>query len=227
MNVQVDLTKAKLNHLEISDFEKLVKSVETISKCDLCIDDTPGITIEQLEEKIKEVKPDVVIIDYFELMSGNEKKGRFAQIEEIGLGLKRITKENKVIIFAKSKLSRALESRCDKRPMLSDFRAKSVIKNLSDVVIFLYRDDYYDVSIPEKTTNNSFVSYDDDKYTVVQLPNVCKFSNEVPSIGPATACAKVLINLKDEKDQYVLYLYCNGAFPAYDSVEKKIMYSKF
>ena len=139
MNAQVDSTEVKLNHLEVSDF---------IKNQDLFIDDTAGINIEQIEEKIEEVKPDVVIIDYLQLMSENEGKDHCTQIEEIVLGLKRIAKENDVVIFVESQLSRALEERCDKRPILSDLRESGAIKNLSDVVIFLYRDDYYDISNP-------------------------------------------------------------------------------
>lgn len=143
MNAEVGIIHEKLGKLTASDFEKLAKTFEIISEWNLAVDDTSCITIDQIEEKIKETKPEIVFIDYLQLISGNKKKDRFSQIENICLNLKRIAKENEVIIFMTSQLSRAVESRYDKRPMLSDLRESGAIENISDVVVFLYRDEYY------------------------------------------------------------------------------------
>lgn len=143
MSAEIDAQKAKLGELGASDFIKLAEKLEIINGWDLSVDDTPCITVEQIEEKIKEVKPEIVFIDYLQLISGNKKKDRYSQVEDICVNLKRITKENSVIIFVTSQLSRAVESRCDKRPLLSDLRESGAIENVSDVVIFLYRDEYY------------------------------------------------------------------------------------
>lgn len=143
MSAEIDAQKAKLGGLGASDFIKLAEKLEIISGWDLSVDDTPCITVEQIEEKIKEVKPEIVFIDYLQLISGNKKKDRYSQVEDICVNLKRIAKENSVIIFVTSQLSRAVESRCDKRPLLSDLRESGAIENVSDVVIFLYRDEYY------------------------------------------------------------------------------------
>lgn len=112
-------------------------------KWDLRIDDNSGIKTDEIEIAIKEQQPDVVFIDYLQLMEGKRKKDRFTQIEEIIKDLKRIAKENGVVIIIASQLSRAVENRCDKRPLLSDLRESGAIENISDVVIFLYRDEYY------------------------------------------------------------------------------------
>ena len=140
---EVDSSKVRLKHLSASDFENLARNMDKISEWDLYIDDTPYITVDKIEEQIKEVKPEIVFIDYLQLMAGNKKKDRYSQIEDICLNLKRIAKENDVIIFMASQLSRAVENRYDKRPMLSDLRESGAIENISDVVIFLYRDAYY------------------------------------------------------------------------------------
>ena len=143
MTSEVESAKVRLKQLSASDYETLASNMDKISEWDLYIDDTPGITVDQIEERIKDVKPEVVFIDYLQLMTGNKKKDRYSQIEDICLNLKRIAKENEVIIFMASQLSRALESRYDKRPLLSDLRESGTIENISDVVIFIYREEYY------------------------------------------------------------------------------------
>lgn len=151
MSAEIGLTPAKLGKLTASNFEKIAKTLEIMSKWNLSVDDTSCITVEEIEEKIKEEKPEIVFIDYFQLLGGKPKQDRLTQIEENMKDLKRISKENEVIIFMASQLSRAVESRCDKHPMLSDLRESGAIENISDVVVFLYRDEYY-----------NFGEYDDE-----------------------------------------------------------------
>ena len=142
LNAEVDLMRLKIGQLSKSDYEKLAQGLNNLENFDLTISDL-AVTTDEIEEKIKEVKPDVVLIDYLQVIEGKRKMDRVTQIDNIMRDLKRIAKEQGVVIFILSQLSRALESRYDKRPLLSDFRESGSIENTSDVVIFIYRPDYY------------------------------------------------------------------------------------
>lgn len=140
---EVSFIKSKLNNYVAKDWEKLANAMNNLSKWDLFVDDSSAANTKEIEAAIKEQKPDVVFIDYFQLLGGKPKQDRLIQIEENMKALKRIAKEYGVVIFIASQLSRAPESRYDKRPLLSDLRESGAIENISDVVIFLYRDEYY------------------------------------------------------------------------------------
>ena len=140
---EVSFIKSKLNNYVAKDWEKLAQAMNNLSKWDLFVDDSSAANTKEIEAAIKEQKPDVVFIDYFQLLGGKPKQDRLIQIEENMKALKRIAKEYGVVIFIASQLSRAPESRYDKRPLLSDLRESGAIENISDVVIFLYRDEYY------------------------------------------------------------------------------------
>lgn len=140
---EISFIKSKINAMNEKDWEKLSAAMNNLLMWDLKIDDNSILKTEEIETAIKEQQPDVVFIDYLQLMDGKRKQDRCTQIEEIIKDLKRIAKENGVVIVIASQLSRAVENRCDKRPMLSDLRDSGSIENLSDVVIFLYRDEYY------------------------------------------------------------------------------------
>lgn len=140
---EVSFVKSKLNNFVAKDWEKLADAMNNLSKWDLCVDDSLAADTKEIELAIKELNPDVVFIDYLQLLEGKRKQDRFTQIEEIMKNLKRIAKEYGIVIFIASQLSRAPESRCDKRPLLSDLRESGAIENISDVVIFLYRPEYY------------------------------------------------------------------------------------
>lgn len=140
---EISFIKSKMNNMNEKDWEKLSAAMNNLLMWDLKIDDNSILKTEEIETAIKEQQPDVVFIDYLQLMEGKRKKDRFTQIEEIIKDLKRIAKENGVVIVIASQLSRAVENRYDKHPMLSDLRDSGSIENLSDVVIFLYRDAYY------------------------------------------------------------------------------------
>ena len=140
---EISFIKSKMNNMDEKDWEKLSDAMNNLLMWDLKLDDNSGIKTEEIETAIKEQQPDVVFIDYLQLMDGKRKQDRCTQIEEIIKDLKRIAKENGVVIIIASQLSRAVENRYDKRPLLSDLRDSGSIENLSDVVIFLYRDEYY------------------------------------------------------------------------------------
>ena len=115
---EISFIKSKMNNMNEKDWEKLSAAMNNLLMWDLKIDDNSGIKTEEIETAIKEQQPDIVFIDYLQLMDGKRKQDRCAQIEEIIKDLKRIAKENGVVIVIASQLSRAVENRCDKRPML-------------------------------------------------------------------------------------------------------------
>lgn len=147
---QVDLQSLRMGNLSDDDWEKLIESVGVIGKSNLVIDDTPGIAISQLRTKCRKLKlekgVDLIIIDYIQLMSGrsgSKNESRQQEISEISRDLKGLARELNVPVIALSQLSRDVEKRPDKRPMLSDLRESGAIEQDADVVLFIYRDDYY------------------------------------------------------------------------------------
>ena len=142
---------------EIYDKRAIIESLETdILKCmekkNLYIDDTPNITTDYIENKIKEFKPDVVFIDYLQLIhhpNSSPDSDRKEKIADIMENLKRISTENNVIIFINAQLSRACEIRESKIPILSDFMDNGSTEKFSDVVIFIYRPNYYKLDAEE------------------------------------------------------------------------------
>ena len=147
---QVDAQAIRSGNMKDSDWEKLIEGAGIIGQSHLIIDDTPGISISELRSKCRKYKLeqglDVVIIDYLQLMTGSVGKSsesRQQEISEISRSLKGLARELNVPVIALSQLSRAVESRPDKRPMLSDLRESGAIEQDADVVMFIYRDEYY------------------------------------------------------------------------------------
>ena len=127
-----------------------IRTLETMTGVDLIIDDTPGISISELRSKCRKYKLehglDIIIIDYLQLMTGSvgsKNESRQQEISEISRSLKGLARELNVPVIALSQLSRAVEQRTDKRPMLSDLRESGAIEQDADVVMFIYRDEYY------------------------------------------------------------------------------------
>ena len=138
----------RTGQLSDTEWEKLAETAGIIGQSNLMIDDTPGITIAELRSKCRKFKLerglDIIIIDYLQLMSGGGRsESRQQEISEISRSLKAIARELNVPVLALSQLSRAVEQRPDHRPMLSDLRESGAIEQDADVVIFIYRDDYY------------------------------------------------------------------------------------
>ena len=147
---QVDAQALRTGNMKDSDWEKLIEGAGIIGKSNLIIDDTPGISVSELRSKCRKYKLehglDIVIIDYLQLMTGSVGKNsesRQQEISEISRSLKGLARELNVPVVALSQLSRAVESRPDKRPMLSDLRESGAIEQDADVVMFIYRDEYY------------------------------------------------------------------------------------
>ena len=150
MEAMVDSQSIRTGDLQETDWEKIMESAGTIGRSPLIIDDTPGISISELRSKCRKFKLeqglDIIIIDYLQLMSGSRKGGndnRQQEISDISRSLKALARELSVPVIALSQLSRAVEQRPDHRPMLSDLRESGAIEQDADVVMFLYRDDYY------------------------------------------------------------------------------------
>ncbi len=147
---QVDAQALRTGNMKDSDWEKLIEGAGIIGKSHLIIDDTPGISVSELRSKCRKYKLehglDIIIIDYLQLMSGSvggRSESRQQEISEISRSLKALARELNVPVIALSQLSRAVESRPDKRPMLSDLRESGAIEQDADVVMFIYRDEYY------------------------------------------------------------------------------------
>ena len=141
-----------MNHnklLDDSQKSKIEYILTAISYLNLTICDDI-YTIEGIRNKIAEERPEYVFIDYLQLMETPRKKQRSEAITNIMLDLKQTAKENNCIIFISSQLSRALESRYDKHPMLSDLRESGDIENISDVVLLIYRDEYYQACVDDE-----------------------------------------------------------------------------
>ncbi|HCI48949.1 MAG: replicative DNA helicase [Alphaproteobacteria bacterium RIFCSPLOWO2_01_FULL_45_8] len=142
--------KIRRGELSSSDFPKLIEANRRISELPLYIDDTPALTVSSLRTKARRLKRqqglDMIVVDYLQLMRGgvNSLENRVQEISEITRGLKALAKELHVPVMALSQLSRAVEQRDDKRPHLSDLRESGSIEQDADVVIFIYREEYYE-----------------------------------------------------------------------------------
>jgi replicative DNA helicase len=149
---QTEIPSSKIRRGEITetDFEKLVGCSQMLQKLPLYIDQTGGISIAQLAARARRLKRqrglDIIIIDYVQLMTGSSRRGsenRVQEITEITTGLKALAKELNVPVIALSQLSRQVENREDKRPQLSDLRESGSIEQDADVVLFVFREEYY------------------------------------------------------------------------------------
>ena len=151
----VDAQKIRTGRLNDDEWMNLVECSANIANSKLFIDDTPGITLSAMRSKCRKLKMEhdiqIVIIDYLQLMSGNSgnNASRQQEISDISRGLKALARELNVPVIALSQLSRAVEQRPDHRPMLSDLRESGAIEQDADVVMFLYREGYYNRDLSE------------------------------------------------------------------------------
>ena len=154
----VDSNKVRTGTLEEEDLAKLAEASGVLSEANIYVDDTPGISIMEIRAKCRKMKLEkdigLVVIDYLQLVQGSGKRGasREQEIAEISRSLKILAKEIKVPVIALSQLSRAPELRNDHRPILSDLRESGSIEQDADIVMFLYRDDYYNENSEKKDT---------------------------------------------------------------------------
>ncbi len=151
----VDAQNLRTGQLNDEEWEKLIESAGVIGRSSLFIDDTPGISIAELRTKCRKLKLEhnlsIIIIDYLQLMSGSGRSdSRQQEISDISRALKGLARELHVPVVALSQLSRAVEQRPDHRPMMSDLRESGAIEQDADVVMFIYRDDYYNHDTEKK-----------------------------------------------------------------------------
>ncbi|MEF9935313.1 MAG: replicative DNA helicase [Clostridium sp.] len=151
----IDMQKLRIGDLDDESWIRLGRASSPMSSSRIFIDDTPGITISELRSKCRRLKIekglDIIIIDYLQLMSGSRSsESRQQEVSEISRSLKAIAKEMGAPVIALSQLSRAPEVRADHRPILSDLRESGSIEQDADVVMFLYRDEYYDKESEKK-----------------------------------------------------------------------------
>ena len=152
---KVDSHHIRTGNLSDQEWEMLIESAGVIGRSNLIIDDTPGISIAELRSKCRKYKMDhdlkMIIIDYLQLMSGSGRSdSRQQEVSDISRALKALARELNVPVIALSQLSRAVEQRPEHRPMLSDLRESGAIEQDADVVMFIYRDDYYNKDTDRK-----------------------------------------------------------------------------
>ena len=187
MESNVDTQKLRTGTLTDSDWDAVVEGVGIIGNSSLIIDDTPGISISELRSKCRKMKLEqglgMIIIDYLQLMTGSGKTSdnRQQEISEISRSLKALARELKAPVVALSQLSRACESRADHRPMLSDLRESGAIEQDADVVMFLYRDDYYNKDSEMKDIAEVIIAKQRNgpigTVNLVWMPQYTKFAN--------------------------------------------------
>ena len=184
---RVDSQAIRTGTLSDTDWENVIEGAETIAKSGLIIDDTPGIRISELRSRCRRYHQEfglsVVIIDYLQLMSGKGRTdSRQQEISEISRSLKALARELHVPVVALSQLSRAVEKRDDHRPMLSDLRESGAIEQDADVVMFLYRDDYYNKESEKQGIAEVIIAKQRNgpigTVELVWLPNYTKFANK-------------------------------------------------
>jgi replicative DNA helicase len=150
----IDAQAFRTGNLNEEDWEKLTMAISTLSEAPIFIDDTPGVTVYDIRAKLRRLQAEhglgLVVIDYLQLISGRGGESRQQEISEISRSLKLMARELDVPVIALSQLSRAVEQRQDKRPMLSDLRESGSIEQDADIVAFLYRDDYYNEDSEKK-----------------------------------------------------------------------------
>ena len=182
----VEATSIRNGNVGAKEWESLIEGASTIGESNLIIDDTPGISIGELRSKCRKYKMDkdisIVIIDYLQLMSGNGKTdSRQQEISDISRALKALARELKVPVVALSQLSRAVEKRDDHRPMLSDLRESGAIEQDADVVMFLYREDYYKPDTDRQNVSEVIIAKQRNgpigTVELVWLPKYTKFAN--------------------------------------------------
>lgn len=187
MESKVDAQHIRTGNMNDSDWTNIVESADLIGASNLIIDDTPGITVQELRSKCRRYKMDhdlkIVFIDYLQLMTGGGRStdSRQQEISDISRALKSLAREINVPIVALSQLSRAVEQRPDHRPMLSDLRESGAIEQDADMVMFIYRDDYYNKDTERKGVAEIIIAKQRNgpigTVELLWMPEFTKFAN--------------------------------------------------
>lgn len=184
---RVDSQVLRTGNLSDNDWSSLIEAAGVIGRSNLIIDDTPGISVAELRSKCRKFKLEhnlgIIMIDYLQLMTGSSHRSesRQQEISDISRSLKEIARELHVPVVALSQLSRAVEQRPDHRPMLSDLRESGAIEQDADVVMFLYRDDYYNHDTDKKDVAEVIIAKQRNgpigTVELAWLPRFTKFAN--------------------------------------------------
>lgn len=187
LEARVDSQKIRTGHLNDDEWQKVVEASTTISNSGLVIDDTPGISLQEFRSRARKYKADkdikIIFIDYLQLMTGSGRKSdnRQQEISDISRALKSLARELNIPIVALSQLNRGVETRDEHRPMLSDLRESGAIEQDADVVMFIYRDDYYHKDSEEKGIAEIIIAKQRNgpigTVKLVWLPELTKFAN--------------------------------------------------
>jgi replicative DNA helicase len=186
---KVDAQKLRTGNLQDNEWEQLVEGASTIANSKLIIDDTQPMSITEMRAKCRKYQQsstglDMIIIDYLQLMNGNGKNvSRQQEISDISRALKQLARELKVPVIALSQLNRGVEQREDKRPMLYDLRDSGAIEQDADVVMFIYRDDYYNKESEKKGISEVIIAKQRNGQVgtveLVWLPQYTRFGNKI------------------------------------------------
>ncbi|MEA2685249.1 MAG: replicative helicase [Actinomycetota bacterium] len=160
---RVDATRMRTGRLHETDWSKITKAIGRLAEADIYIDDNPRLTVMEIRAKARRLKSrhglGLIVVDYLQLMSGrSDAENRQVEVSEISRGLKILARELEVPVVALSQLSRNLESRADKRPVLADLRESGSLEQDADVVIFIYRDEIYNRDSPDRGTAEIIVA---------------------------------------------------------------------
>lgn len=191
----VDASKLRTGSLEDHDWEKLTMAIATLSEAEIYIDDTPGITVMDIRTKCRRLKKErglsLILIDYLQLIHsrGKSMENRQQEVAEISRTLKQIARELEIPVIALSQLSRGVEQRQDKRPLMSDLRESGSLEQDADIVAFLYRDDYYNKDTEKKNIIEIIIAKQRNgpvgTVELVFLKNFNKFVNFERNHSPA------------------------------------------
>lgn len=189
MESHVDSQHIRTGTMSDMDWDNIIESAGVVGRSKLIIDDTPGISIQELRSKCRKYKSEhnlqIIMIDYLQLMTGGggrASESRQQEISEISRSLKSLARELNVPVVALSQLSRAVEQRPDHRPMLSDLRESGAIEQDADMVMFIYRDDYYNKDTEKKGIADIIIAKQRNgpigTVELVWLPQFTKFANQ-------------------------------------------------
>ncbi|GMA48206.1 replicative DNA helicase [Tetragenococcus muriaticus] len=196
----IDANHLRTGQLTDEEWRNLIVAMGSLSKASIYIDDTPGIKVSEIRARCRKLAQEtgnlgLILIDYLQLIEGSGRESRQQEVSEISRQLKKIAKELNVPVVALSQLSRGVEQRQDKRPVLSDIRESGSIEQDADIVAFLYRDDYYqrenEDEEEEKTNNDNVIEVIIEKNRngargTVELLFIKEY-NKFSSLSPRTA----------------------------------------
>ncbi len=186
MNSRVSVSLLRSGKISGDDYQKITESGTLFGRSNLFIDDTPGISVAELRSKCRRLKSagklDIIFIDYLQLMTGSGRaESRQQEVSQISRELKGLARELDIPVVALSQLSRTVESRKPPKPMLSDLRESGAIEQDADVVMFIYREDYYNKDTKRKNVSDIIIAKQRngpvDEFPLVWLPEYTKFAN--------------------------------------------------